>query len=240
MYTYKIKIKKVSGRLNESILPSKNLVIKSNKSLSKKAILKEANAYFKKKYGLTVESLDTSNDIGNLITRFENEWKKAFSSPNLNNYDDLGDLVQEYYGNGISDSFEEAKDEYCSSFEEDFRRVILSKPKYYSGRKVFGPITPSNLQKEYDYLYNNMIQQNGDSNHDLAWLLAEELSGISRHLEDYYEFVRPLQIILKKIGFSDVSKIRELNATIGQKLSLLFIISLGKKLSETDFEQVIS
>ena len=58
MYTYKLKIKKVSGRLNESVLPSKNLVIKSNKSLSKKAILKEANTYFKKHYGLTVESLE--------------------------------------------------------------------------------------------------------------------------------------------------------------------------------------
>ena len=79
MYTYKLKIKKVSGRLNESVLPSKNLLIKSKKSLSNNAILKEANAYFKKKYGLTVESLeiwdeDDLEEVNKALRFWYNEW----------------------------------------------------------------------------------------------------------------------------------------------------------------------
>ena len=78
MHTYKIKIKKVSGRLNESVLPSKNLLIKSKKSLSEKAILKEANAYFKKKYGLTVESLEVwdNDDLETLRGILEDAYQK--------------------------------------------------------------------------------------------------------------------------------------------------------------------
>ncbi len=52
MFKYKVQIKKVSGRLNESVLPSKNLVVKSKSKKSKSAVLTEASKFFKKKYGL--------------------------------------------------------------------------------------------------------------------------------------------------------------------------------------------
>ena len=60
MYKYSVKIRKVSGRLNESVLPSKNLVVKSNTKKSKRTILAEASNYLKKKYGLVIESADVS------------------------------------------------------------------------------------------------------------------------------------------------------------------------------------
>ena len=58
MHKYKINIKKVSGRLNESAIPSKNLVVKSKTKKSKSTILNEASKYYKKNYGLTIESAD--------------------------------------------------------------------------------------------------------------------------------------------------------------------------------------
>ena len=58
MYKYKINIKKVSGSLNESSIPSKNLVVKSKTKKSKNTILNEASKYYKKNYGLIIESAD--------------------------------------------------------------------------------------------------------------------------------------------------------------------------------------
>ena len=63
MYKYRINIKKVSGRLNESVLPSKSLVVKSKTKKSDKEIFAEASKYFKKKYGLVIESADIQKDI---------------------------------------------------------------------------------------------------------------------------------------------------------------------------------
>lgn len=52
MYKYKISIKKVSGMLKESVLPRKNLVIKSKVERTTRGILKEAAKYLLENYGL--------------------------------------------------------------------------------------------------------------------------------------------------------------------------------------------
>lgn len=52
MYKYKVQIKKVSGRLNESVLPKKNLVIKSRTKKSRQSILDESAKYLFENYGL--------------------------------------------------------------------------------------------------------------------------------------------------------------------------------------------
>ena len=62
MFKYKINVKRVSGRLNESVLPSKSLVVKSKTKKSKSAVLAEASKFFKKKYGLVIESADVLSD----------------------------------------------------------------------------------------------------------------------------------------------------------------------------------
>ena len=64
MFKYKVQIKKVSGRLNESVLPSKNLVVKSKTKKSNKQVFAEASKYFKKKYGLVIESLEVTGFDG--------------------------------------------------------------------------------------------------------------------------------------------------------------------------------
>lgn len=62
MYKYNVQVKKVSGRLNESVLPSKSLIVKSKTKKSKRAILAEASKFFKKKYGIVIESADIQDE----------------------------------------------------------------------------------------------------------------------------------------------------------------------------------
>ena len=62
MYKYKVQVKKVSGRLNESSIPSKNLVVKSKTEKTDKEVFAEASKYYKEKYGLVIESADVVTD----------------------------------------------------------------------------------------------------------------------------------------------------------------------------------
>ena len=62
MYKYNVKIQKVSGSLNESVLPSKSLVIKSKTEKTNKEVFAEASKYYKEKYGLVIESADVVSD----------------------------------------------------------------------------------------------------------------------------------------------------------------------------------
>ena len=63
MYKYKVLVKKVSGRLNESVLPSKSLVVKTKTKKTDKEVFAEASKYFKKKYCLVIESADISSEF---------------------------------------------------------------------------------------------------------------------------------------------------------------------------------
>lgn len=58
MFKYNVKIQNVSGSLNESVLPNKNLVIKSKTEKSNEQLFTEASEYYKNKYGLVIESAD--------------------------------------------------------------------------------------------------------------------------------------------------------------------------------------
>jgi hypothetical protein len=68
MFEYNVKIKKVSGRFNESVLPSKNLVVKSKTKKTNKQVFAESSKYYKQKYGLIIESADV-----NLVENFGTE-----------------------------------------------------------------------------------------------------------------------------------------------------------------------
>jgi hypothetical protein len=61
MFEYNVKIKKVSGRLNESVLPKKNLVVKSKSKLAKRNVLKEAAKYLLENYGLELGDAEVSS-----------------------------------------------------------------------------------------------------------------------------------------------------------------------------------
>lgn len=56
MYKYRVQIEKISGRLNESILPQKNIIIKSKTNKSNRQIFDETSNYLNSKYGIQLES----------------------------------------------------------------------------------------------------------------------------------------------------------------------------------------
>ena len=58
MFKYSVKIRKVSGRLNESVLPQKNLVIKSKSRISQKKAFMMVEKYLKNKYGLSLHEAE--------------------------------------------------------------------------------------------------------------------------------------------------------------------------------------
>jgi hypothetical protein len=60
MYKYSVRVKKVSGRLNESVLPNKNLTVKSKSKKTDKEVFAEASKYFMEKYGLVIESAEVT------------------------------------------------------------------------------------------------------------------------------------------------------------------------------------
>ena len=78
MYKYNVQVKKVSGRLNESVLPSKSLVVKSKTKKSNKQVFDETSKYFKKKYGLVIESLE--------VTGFDGEEPSNVTTGNTNGH----------------------------------------------------------------------------------------------------------------------------------------------------------
>lgn len=60
MIKYNVSIKKVSGSLNESVLPNKNLTVKSKTELNNEAVFNEAAKYLMDNYGLELESADVA------------------------------------------------------------------------------------------------------------------------------------------------------------------------------------
>ena len=60
MYKYSVQIKKISGRLNESVLPNKNLTVKSKTELNEEAVFNRAGKYLMENYGLELESADVA------------------------------------------------------------------------------------------------------------------------------------------------------------------------------------
>ena len=75
MYKYNVKIQKVSGSLNESAMPSKNLVVKSKTEKSDKEVFAEASKFYKEKYGLVIESAD----VEMVDDSFKNQYFKSLS-----------------------------------------------------------------------------------------------------------------------------------------------------------------
>ena len=58
MYKYRIKIKKVSGKLDESVLTGETLIVKCNAELNDKTVFNLCTKYLMENYGLKLESAD--------------------------------------------------------------------------------------------------------------------------------------------------------------------------------------
>lgn len=69
MYKYSVQIKKVSGRLNESVLPNKNLTVKSKTELNEEVVFNRAAKYLMENYGLELESADVASENGSVFDK---------------------------------------------------------------------------------------------------------------------------------------------------------------------------
>ena len=69
MFKYNVSIKKVSGRLNESVIPNKNLVVKSKAKLNEEAVFNQASKYLMENYGLELESAEITSENGSVFDK---------------------------------------------------------------------------------------------------------------------------------------------------------------------------
>ena len=118
MYKYRINIKKVSGRLNESVLPSKSLVVKSKTKKSKSTVLAEASKYYKEKYGLVIESAEIKDDLTSVLSSSIGQQVARDLKQALTQYYSLGDDM-----NTSSDSVKQKLKTIFSQLSNSARRV---------------------------------------------------------------------------------------------------------------------
>lgn len=84
MFEYKVEIRKVSGVLTESVLPNKNLVVKSKSQLDENALYSKVAEFYKQKYGLVVEEFSVSgfdNEEPSNVTTGNTQGGASFNKP---------------------------------------------------------------------------------------------------------------------------------------------------------------
>lgn len=94
MYKYKISIKKVSGRLNESALPKKNIVLKSKTKKTNSQIFAECSEYLIQNYGLVLETAEIKQDETGLMMDYV-----GMSDPSMD-IEEMWDVVDDYLARG--------------------------------------------------------------------------------------------------------------------------------------------
>ena len=145
MYKYSVSIKKVSGRLNESVLPNKNLTVKSKTELNDEAVFNEAAKYLRENYSLELESADVA-PMG-----------AAPSAPNF--FDQLRQRIDSHvttkrsaWGRGV--------DTYCN--------MMVDHLEEYNGGEA-----PSSLKEFQQWLLNGARDWK-QSSEGGQWLVSDE------------------------------------------------------------------
>ena len=93
MYKYKVQIKRVSGRLNESVLPDKVINIESQTRMTDKQAFNEASNYLKSKFGLVLEMADVKSQDALMLDYV------AMEDPNMD-IDEMWDIADDYLARG--------------------------------------------------------------------------------------------------------------------------------------------
>ena len=84
MFKYTVEIRKVSGVLRESVLPNKNLVVKSKSRLDENTLYNKVADFYKQKYGLVVEEFSVSgfdNEEPSNVTTGNTQGGASFNKP---------------------------------------------------------------------------------------------------------------------------------------------------------------
>ena len=112
MYKYSVQIKKISGRLNESVIPNKNLTVKSKTELNEEEVFNRAEKYLMENYGLELESADVASENGSVFDKMRqaiesqparSAWGRGVKTYALEMIDNL----EEYNGGEVPSSTSE-------------------------------------------------------------------------------------------------------------------------------------
>ena len=137
MFEYNVKIKKVSGRLNESVLPKKNLVVKSKSELSMRNILQKAAKYLLENYGLELSDADIT-EVSSDTNRKSNLQNKVFTPEEVNvllngvDFQGFNGVGEDYYhailndAVKFSDDLPESKERIRKVFSQKNLRTLLT------------------------------------------------------------------------------------------------------------------
>lgn len=93
MYKYKVQIKRVSGRLNESVLPDKVIIIESQTRMTDRQAFNEASNYLKSKFGLVLEMADVKSQDGLMLDYVGMRHPHA-------DIEEMWDIVDDYLARG--------------------------------------------------------------------------------------------------------------------------------------------
>ena len=129
MYKYSVSIKKVSGRLNESVLPKKNLVIKSRTKKSRQSILDESAKYLFKNYGLKL--IDAKVILEN-APRLNSKWSDEIESAEAAQSNHFVQRHQDPANWGKRGTLERLRDEITKELVDAIYYKAGQEVKYYN------------------------------------------------------------------------------------------------------------
>lgn len=113
MYKYRIKIKKVSGKLDESVLTGETFIVKCNAELDDKTVFNLGVKYLMENYGLELESADVTQPqqiaVGYIVLRHmieERPTRSAWSRGVKEYALEMVDHLEEYNDGAIPHTME--------------------------------------------------------------------------------------------------------------------------------------
>ena len=200
MYGYTIKIKQISGKINENKIPKKSLIIKSKKMISENEAFEVASEYLKKKYNLTLESAKVINEgfmdkMKGMFGKKKEEKQEVLTPPT---FPDLSGVLSNpsydtesfnaYWKEishslkfaGVDESDIKTMKKYCTNLQIELRKFI-------EGSKSL-----------FDYL-TNVVEKDNEWTVDkcIDWSLSQYVFGSSKNSGDGKLFKNEVNDLIK-------------------------------------------
>lgn len=200
MYGYTIKIKQISGKINENKIPKKSLIIKSKKMISENEAFEVASEYLKKKYNLTLESARVINEgfmdkMKGMFGKKKEEKQEVLTPPS---FPDLSDILSNpsydtessiKYWKEISHSLK-----FCGANDSDIKLM----QNHCTGLQVALRDFIKGSKSLFDYL-TNVVEKDNEWTADkcIDWSLSQYVFGSSKNSGDGKLFKNEVNDLIK-------------------------------------------
>lgn len=200
MYGYTIKIKQISGKINENKIPKKALIIKSKKMISENEAFEVASEYLKKKYNLTLESAKVINEgfmdkMKGMFGKKKEEKQEVLTPPT---FPDLSGVLSNpsyntessiKYWKEISHSLK-----FAGADESDIKNM----KNYCTGLQVALRKFIDGSKTLFDYL-TNVLEKDNEWTADkcIDWSLSQYVFGSSKNSGDGKLFKNEVNDLIK-------------------------------------------